>query len=135
MKFPYSWAYFPTAPVVEIRLRSDTTDRILGPFQALIDTGSDASLVPKSYLLAIDAPETAPAWMVGITGKRIAVALYHVDIYLGETVFPGVPVIGDEHGDEVILGRDVLNRLALFLDGPRQQTVLPDDAVVQRWRG
>ena len=80
-----------------------------------------------SYLLTIDAPETAPAWLVGITGKRVAIALYHVDTYLGEVVFPGVPVIGDERGDEVILGRDVLNRLALILDGPRQQTGFPDD--------
>ena len=31
---------------------------------------------------------------------------------------PGIFVVGDEQGDEIVLGRDVLNKLRIFLDGP-----------------
>lgn len=31
---------------------------------------------------------------------------------------PGVYVVGDDLGEEIVLGRDVLNRLRLLLDGP-----------------
>jgi hypothetical protein len=33
---------------------------------------------------------------------------------------PGIDVIGDPRGDEIILSRDVLNKLWLALDGPLQ---------------
>jgi hypothetical protein len=42
--------------------------------------------------------------------------------------------VADEHGDEIILGRDVLNRLPLFMDGLGQQTDLLDEAAAQRLR-
>jgi hypothetical protein len=32
--------------------------------------------------------------------------------------FAAIQVVGDEVGDEIILGRNVLNRLRLLLDGP-----------------
>lgn len=44
--------------------------------------------------------------------------LFLVDVHIGENVLPHVQVVGDEVGDEVILGRDVLNKLKLLLDGP-----------------
>ena len=43
-------------------------------------------------------------------------------------------VAGDETTDEVILGRNLLNLLPLFLDGPQQKTHLVDDVTVRRLR-
>ena len=34
---------------------------------------------------------------------------------------PWVEVVGDELGDEVLLGRNVLNQLRIILNGPRLQ--------------
>ncbi len=48
--------------------------------------------------------------------------LFLVDVRIGESVLPHVQVVGDEVGDEVILGRDVLNKLKLLLDGPAAVT-------------
>jgi hypothetical protein len=33
---------------------------------------------------------------------------------------PGVEVVGDEISNEVILGRDILNRWRILLDGPNE---------------
>jgi hypothetical protein len=47
-----------------------------------------------------------------------------VDVQVGSLTLPGVYVVGDDLGNEVILGRDVLNRLRLTLDGPALVTRL-----------
>jgi hypothetical protein len=51
-------------------------------------------------------------------GERRQVLLYLVDVLIGEITLPDIEVIGDELSDEIILGRDVLNRLRILLDGP-----------------
>jgi len=43
-----------------------------------------------------------------------------VDIEANGMTLPGMLVVGDDTGDEVVLGRNVLNRLHLALDGPAQ---------------
>lgn len=55
-------------------------------------------------------------------------------LYIGNVAFPGIRVIGDEKSQDAILGRDILNKLPLFLDGIQQQTMVLDDTVVQRLR-
>jgi hypothetical protein len=42
---------------------------------------------------------------------------------------PGIEVVGDDLGNEILLGRDVLNRLRLLLDGPAEMSKLMDGAV------
>jgi len=91
-------------------------------------------LVPLRHLLAIGAEETAPGWLVTVPGERQAVALYFVDIYLEQDVAPGIRVIADQEGDDVVLGRDFLNRFPLFLDGPLKQLTVPDAVAVRRMR-
>ncbi len=117
MKQSYLTNYHPPIPALEIRLYSSVTDKFAGPFLAVLDTGSDATLVPLDFLIALGAEETAPGWMVGITGNRQPVALYFVDVHIGSLAFPGIRVIADQNVEEIILGRDVLNKLPLFLDG------------------
>lgn len=134
MKLAYNTSYFPPMPVLRIRLYGSVTDQFAGPFQAVVDSGSDATLVPLTHLQAIGAEETAPGWMIGITGHRQPVSLYFIDVYLGEQAFPGIRVIADKTAQEIILGRDVLNKLPLFLDGPQQETTLLDDTIVKRLR-
>jgi hypothetical protein len=41
-----------------------------------------------------------------------------VDVRIGEWTLPGITIVGDERSSELIVGRDVLNRLRVLLDGP-----------------
>ncbi len=134
MKFSYRADYRPPIPALAFRLYSPVTDRFTDSALAIVDTGSDATIAPLRYLLTIGAQETAPGWLVTVTGQRQTVALYFVDIYLGQEVAPGIRVVADEIGDDIILGRDFLNRFALFLDGPLRQLAVPDAATLRRLR-
>jgi len=49
-----------------------------------------------------------------------------VDIELGNLRLPGVFVVGDEQSSEIVLGRNVLDKLRFLLDGPANLT---DDLV------
>jgi predicted aspartyl protease len=131
---PYDQNYRPSAPSLTIRLYSFLQDRYSESFPALIDTGSDGTLLPLHRLAAIGAEESAPAWITGVTGDRRPVATYYIDIALGDVLIPGVRVIAATARNETLLGRDVLNRLSLFLDGPWQSLQIPSDALVNRLR-
>jgi hypothetical protein len=100
-----------------------------------VDSGADATIVPIRRLDQIGADETAPGWLRGITGERLPVGLFFIDIRVGDVTFPGVRVVGSPIVEEVLLGRDVLNRLALLLDGPAQHTSVLDESAAARFRG
>lgn len=134
MTIPYNKRYFPPIPVLPVRFYTSVTDTFAGPFEAIVDTAADASLVPRSILREIGAEETAPGWLRGVTGDRRLVALYFVDIYLDSLSYAGIRVMSDVKGKEIILGRDVLNKIPLFLDGLEQKTFVLDDATVARLR-
>lgn len=92
-------------------------------------------MAPAAILVDLQAQDVQETTLVSPWGDRHAVVLYLVDLEIDGQVFPGVLVAGDETADEIILGRNLLNLLPLFLDGPRQQTHVVNDATVHRLRG
>jgi hypothetical protein len=107
VKQRYNHQYHPPIPILTVRLYSLVNDTFSPLLKALVDTGSDASLVPLPLLNELGAEETAPGWLVSITGERKPVSLFYVDVYIGDQALSGIRVIGDPDTDEVILGRDV----------------------------
>ena len=126
MKLPYSARYFPAAPILKVDLTSTQTGESIGPFSALIDTGTDVTAVPISVVESLQAPLARQALVEAHWGERLLVSLFTVDMRIGTWTLPGIDVIGDPHGQEIILGRDILNKLWLTLDGPAQITEVAD---------
>ncbi len=134
MVTPSSHELFPPAPVLDVRLSAPAELPIGRTLTALIDTGADFTIVPLRWLLEASAPETRAAYARGIWSPRQLVTPYLVDIHLDQIILPGVEVVGthSEFGEsddldsdeQMILGRNVLNRLLLLLDGPNQQSHL-----------
>lgn len=97
-------------------------------YVALVDTGADFTLIPLPWLLTIDASEVRSAYVRGLWSKQQLATLYLVDLHLANRVLPGIEVIGvdidglAENDEEIVLGRNVLNNLYLFLEGPGAQT-------------
>ena len=55
-------------------------------------------------------------------GEARTVSIYLVDLEVAGHLLPAVEVIADERENEFLLGRNVLNRLILLVDGPRERT-------------
>ncbi len=124
MKYSYSHVYHPPAPTLEVIFVTAAENRRTRPFIGIVDSGADGTLVPLRFLNEIQAPSTSEMFLRSHWGERRSAWLYLVDVQIGSLVLPGMEVVGDEFSDEIILGRDVLNRLKIVLDGPQETTEL-----------
>lgn len=118
MSHPYLDTYHPPMPAPEIQLGYPGEALILGPMIAIVDTGADGTLVPQSHMDEIGAPFVDDVRVGSHWGEWRNLQLFTVDIRVGGLRFPAVEVVGDDQSREIILGRNVLNRLKLLLDGP-----------------
>jgi predicted aspartyl protease len=126
MIHPHLDDYHPPMPALEIRLGYPEEPLRLGPIVAIVDTGADGTLVPQTWLDEISAPLVDEVRLRSHWGEWRTARVFTVDLGIGDLRLPGVEVVGDELSDEVILGRNVLNRLKLLLDGPRSCTEMFD---------
>jgi len=117
MKYPYDASYQPPFPVVRVVFDNSEEGLRTTADNALLDTGSDGSLVPIAYLRQILSPALTDTRIRSHWREWRSAQLFVVDLELGDLKLPGVFVVGDEQGDEIVLGRNVLNRLRLLLDG------------------
>jgi len=122
MPYPYDTAFawpFPSLPVVIHQIESEAATSSL---PTMLDTGADVTLVPVAYLQAIQADEIYTARLRSHWGESRPVTIHLVDLEIAGQRLPAVEVVADDLGEDVLLGRNVLNKLILLLDGPRIQT-------------
>ena len=120
MRFLYDSHYLPPAPSVEIWLGAPGESLTSGLHQALVDTGADMSLIPAKHIRPLQAVPDDYRYLRSQWGERKRVAIYSLDIGIGNLRLPSVEVVADEYGDEIILGRNLLNKLRMTLDGPNR---------------
>ncbi|HKZ82907.1 MAG TPA: retroviral-like aspartic protease family protein [Anaerolineae bacterium] len=106
----------------------------LGPIEAVVDTGADMTVLPLPLIRRVKAHPVGKGRLRGPWGDAHPVVFFLVELQIQDLRLPGTQVAGDEAGREIILGRNILNKLPLFLDGPQQQTDLLDDATANRLR-
>ncbi|MEW5868472.1 MAG: hypothetical protein AB1894_04295 [Chloroflexota bacterium] len=124
MKSAYRQDYQPAFSAVEIILANREEGLRSDLLSALLDSGSDGTLVPIAYLKDLLVAPLHDAFIRSHWGERRSVQLFLVDLEIGETRLPGVFVIGDDQGGEIVLGRNVLNKLVVLMDGLAEQVSL-----------
>jgi predicted aspartyl protease len=118
----YSLDFYPPMPMLQVRLGIADTGLSTQELLGIVDTGADSTIVPIALLDEIEASIEGFSTARGPWGDSHPVNLYAVDAIIEGITLPGIIVIGDEEGDEVVLGRNVLNRLKMLLDGLKLQT-------------
>ncbi|MFN8444112.1 MAG: hypothetical protein U0175_25240 [Caldilineaceae bacterium] len=94
--------------------------------QALIDTGSDATVVPYAMLRPLRLQVDDRKYLRSPWGDRHIVDIFMMDIGIAGLRLPIVEIVADTIGNEVIVGRNVLNMLRVMLDGPKQMLEITD---------
>jgi hypothetical protein len=84
---------------------------------ALVDSGADATLIPPALLRNVDARKLDSRWARNVSGIRYRVSMYLVTLTIGSLTFYGVEAIANNQTNEVIVGRDVLNKVVVTLNG------------------
>lgn len=109
----------PPAPLAHVTLRNPKSGIEWANVQMLIDTGADITLLPQGVLehLGNEILLGRNYELAGFDGSASLFQIVQVDlIFLGRTFHGQYTLINEELG---ILGRNVLNVVPLFFDGPR----------------
>ena len=127
MKTVSDTAYMPAAPVVPVAIAAADRDPTIGPVMALVDTGADGTLIPADLITRLGVPVEYNTNVRGhVSAATQRAAVHVVDLLIGDARVPAIEVVSDEWGSDVILGRNVLNRFQIHLDGPAQTTELAE---------
>ncbi|HRW08859.1 MAG TPA: hypothetical protein P5121_27335 [Caldilineaceae bacterium] len=125
--FTYHNGYTPSAPVVDIEILSPQNPNVSVTVQsALVDSGSDTTLLPINLLKQIHARVIETVNLVDIHGISTRADLYRVVIKIGPHTLRAASAVARTIGSEVIVGRNVLNHLTITLDGPAGVVELPE---------
>ena len=80
--------------------------------------------MPAEYLLAVEARRISRAKARSLWGDTRNVNVHAVALKIDGLQINALQVVADEQGSEIVLGRQVLNRLKMTLDGPATTTEL-----------
>jgi hypothetical protein len=110
-------------PIVSLSLVDDITQLATATLSALVDTGADGTVVPLRILQEAGfRPNRQRRRLFSVQSNQPpeTVLGYAVSLRVGDLVLSDVDVYGSRTVDDVILGRNVLNRLRFIYDGPQQ---------------
>ncbi len=113
----YDASYVPPMPVVDVTVQDIVTGSRSEPMTAIVDSGADGCLVPIKVIQDLNLFPVRKAMMRGVSGVGHSVDIYLVSMRIGPIAVNGIRVIGDRQGNELIIGRDVLNQLIVTLNG------------------
>ncbi len=105
------------APVARVVLRHPDSGKSLADIPMLIDSGADATLLPRSAVASLGIMGTGERYdVVAFDGTpHESEAVLAVLVFLGKTFRGRFLQVESEVG---VIGRNVLNRVRLLLDGP-----------------
>ena len=111
----------PPAPVAEVTIRNGENRASVSEVPLLIDSGADITLIPRRVAdqLGISPQPDQQYELMGFDGSRSFAPVVILDMIFSKRVFRGPYLLIEE--DRGVLGRDVLNHIALLLDGPGEQ--------------
>ena len=121
-RFAYDVTYDPPAPVVPLRV-SPPGNGAGALVSGLVDSGADCSLVPPSLAHALSLPQVGRVEVRGVGGGGGSAPAYAGRVDVGRTTAFARLVA---FGDEVIVGRDLLNRITAVLVGPSHELEVVD---------
>lgn len=113
----YDTAYDPPAPVAEVIVTNVVNRRRRRSLPALLDTGSDITAIPYDLMDGLQLYPIGRLRLENVEATTKMVLTYPVQLTIGELAIPRLEVILTGL-DFVVVGRDVLNRLYLRLNGP-----------------
>ena len=115
---PYDDLLFvPPAPVARVVVRHPDRQQSVGDVPMLIDSGADATLLPRSAVTSLGLEGTGERYqLVGFDGTISESEAVHANLVFLRRNFRGRYLVTD--AEVGVIGRDILNHLRLLLDGP-----------------
>jgi hypothetical protein len=115
----YDERFSPPAPIAEASLRNPESGASLSNMRMLIDSGADVSVLPESAVESLGITLADKGYeIMSFDGTVATHRAARADLVFMRKTFKGQFLVIDQ--EVGVLGRDILNHLALVLDGPRR---------------
>jgi predicted aspartyl protease len=113
-RVPFDETFDPPAPVLPVRVGGIDDHDPAAMLRMLVDTGADCTLIPAQVARSLRLPVVDRMQIEGVAGIALA-TIHAARVHVG-----GIRVLARvaAYGDEALLGRDVLNKMLLDIDGP-----------------
>ena len=109
--------FAPPAPAARVSLRNPDNGESVEDVPLLIDSGADATLLPKSAVATLGIVGTGERYqLVAFDGTITESEAIRADLVFLNRRFRGRFLLIDAEAG--VVGRDVLNHVRLLLDGP-----------------
>jgi predicted aspartyl protease len=118
IRYSYNCQVEPPAPFVHVSLRCPETGKAVDDLPAQIDTAADRTVIPANLVELLELLPLDELPVAGFGGQVFVIPTYLVGLALRTFVAAPVEVFAHPEEPFILLGRDVLNRLRLLLDGP-----------------
>lgn len=107
----------PPAPVAQVTLRNPQNAATLSDVLMLLDSGADVTLIPNSVLDSLNMAAANEIYeLMGFDGSTSLAPVVRLEMRFLNRTFRGRFLLYDQEWG--IIGRDILNHVALLLDGP-----------------
>ena len=117
---PYDQENFnPPAPVMEVSLSIPTGQSVILKLPALLDSGADITVIPEWIVQQLQLRYVDEIIASGYDGIPKQTFVYSVKLIfndLGDFIVRAIP----SNNDHVLMGRDILNRWSLLLEGRKK---------------
>ncbi len=126
---PFRYSYsgpHPAAPFVLLNVFGTTDENTVKNLPALADTGADISVLPIAVLETVRAVRIGDIPIKGFDNRPSKLTLYSIRLQIRDLPVLEVEVVGSDTVTHAIVGRDVLNRYDIRLDGPNRAMTISD---------
>lgn len=122
----YDTGFNPPAPVADVTINHPVTGAESGALRGKLDTGADVTVIPEQLVAQLNLTPKGLIW----TRSYDPAYSQRRPVYYVRIVIEGLPVasvrcIATARRD-VLVGRNVLNRFLITLDGKRQTFALSE---------
>lgn len=106
------------APFTHVALRNPHETAEAPDLPAQVDSGADRTVVPQQLIQALGLVQLDQIAVRALDGYTLTLPTYLVQLTVRQQTPFMIEVVGSQGEPWVLLGRDVLNRYRILLDGP-----------------
>jgi predicted aspartyl protease len=118
VRYAYNRQVSPAAPFVHLIVRTPNGNPSGVEVPALIDTGADFSVIPGRLVDDLGLVPLDWAQAIGFGGQLLTLPTFLVELRIRQLNPFTIKVLASPDESYALLGRDVLNRFRISLDGP-----------------
>jgi hypothetical protein len=119
IRYLYNTQHDPPAPFVHVTLRTPDGAKVLADCPAQLDTAASRTVVPKKWADVLGLLPFDQLPVEGVGGHVLQLETVLVQIEIRQLQPLTIEALRCEGEPYVLLGRDILNRYRIVLDGPQ----------------